>query len=209
MRSSPACTQRLTAWNVERQAANIGLPCPCCYGVASCWPHLRELLLRGGYRFEGKLELVLCADVGALPGAGEAPIPGLTVRREMGGPVLTGTRFSAWLESEQVGFIDFLSDLTTGGTLSRLAGWGEIDSLHVEEAYRRRGVATWLVGHAAEWLRFGHVDRLIAYCWPEQTDTLGFATALGWRELVRTERGWIRDASMFPQETAGDHSLRT
>jgi GNAT superfamily N-acetyltransferase len=188
-----ACTAQLTAWNVARQAANIALPCPCCYGVSSCWPHLRELLMRGGYRFQGKLELVLCADVAALPTGGDPPIPGLTVRREMGGPVLAGTRFGAWLEDELVGFVDLLTDLTNGGTLSRLAGWGEIDTFYVEEAYRRRGVATWLVGHAADWLRLGHADRLIAYCWPEQTDLVAFSMRLGWRELVRTERGWLRE----------------
>jgi GNAT superfamily N-acetyltransferase len=44
--------------------------------------------------------------------------------------------------------------------------------LHVAEAHRRRGVAASLLGHAADWLRLGHTDRLIAYCRPEQTDVL-------------------------------------
>jgi GNAT superfamily N-acetyltransferase len=110
----------------------------------------------------------------------------------MGGPAVASTRFSAVLEGELVGFVDLLTDLTNGGTLSRLAGWGELDSLYVKEAFRRRGIATWLIGHAADWLRLGHVDRLIAYGMPEETDLLAFAAHVGWRELVRIERGWIR-----------------
>jgi GNAT superfamily N-acetyltransferase len=118
----------------------------------------------------------------------------------MGGPVFAGTRFSAWLGDELAGFVDLAIDLTNGGALSRLASWSEIDTLHVAEAHRRRGVATWLIGHAADWLRLGHADRLIAYCWPEQTDMLGFLVGRGWRELTRTERGWIRGSGSSPEK---------
>ena len=62
-----ACTERLGAWEVARQSAEIALPCPCCYGVPSCWPHLRALLERGGFRFEGRTEVILAADVADLP----------------------------------------------------------------------------------------------------------------------------------------------
>jgi GNAT superfamily N-acetyltransferase len=195
-----ACTEHLAAWGVARQMADISLPCPCCYGVPDCWPHLRELFVRGGFRLEGRTEVILVADLAALPRGIGSPIEGLSLRREMGGPAVADTRFSAVLDGELVGFVDLLTDLTNGGTLSRLAGWGEIDSLHVEEQHRRRGVATWLIGHAADWLRLGHADRLIAYCLPEQTDVLAFAACVGWRELVRTERGWVRGASGRPTE---------
>jgi GNAT superfamily N-acetyltransferase len=190
-----ACIEQLGAWRVTRQAADVSLPCPCCYGVADCWPHLRELFVRGGFRLEGRTEVILAADLAALPTATASPVVGLCVRREMGGPAVADTRFSAVLDGELVGFVDLLTDLTNGGTLSRLAGWGELDSLYVEEAHRRRGIATWLIGHAADWLRLGHADRLISYCLPEQTDVLAFSAHAGWRELTRTERGWIRDAA--------------
>jgi GNAT superfamily N-acetyltransferase len=96
------------------------------------------------------------------------------------------------LDGEVIGFVDLLTDLTIGGTLSRLAGWGEIDSLWVDEAHRRCGIASWLIGHAADWLRLGRADRLLAYCLPAQTDVLELARHVGLRELIRTERGWIR-----------------
>jgi GNAT superfamily N-acetyltransferase len=137
--------------------------------------------------------------VRALPGAAEAPFAGVTLRREMGGPVIAGTRFSAWLGDELIGFADLVADLTHGGTLSRLAGWGGLDSLYIADAYRRRGVATWLIGHAADWLRLGHADRLITYCEPGQADVLAFAAGAGWRELLRTERGWVREAAGAPK----------
>jgi GNAT superfamily N-acetyltransferase len=102
------------------------------------------------------------------------------------------TRLSARLGDELIGFVDFATDLTSGGTLSRLAGWGELDTLWIDEAHRRRGIGTWLLGHAADWLRLGHADRFIAYCLPEQTDGLAFLKRLGFRELVRTECHWVR-----------------
>src|SRR4051812_46971531 len=145
-----ACMAQLSAWQVSRQAADISLPCPCCYGVPDCWPHLKTLFERGGFRHDGPIEMILAADVRALPEASGAPFPGVTLRREMGGPAVATTRFSAWLGDELIGFADLLGDLTHGGTLSRLAGWGELDSLYVAGSYRRRGVATWLIGHAAD-----------------------------------------------------------
>ena len=45
-----ACTAQLSSWQVSRQAADVSLPCPCCYGVPDCWPHLKTLLERGGFR---------------------------------------------------------------------------------------------------------------------------------------------------------------
>ena len=188
-----ACVDQLEAWQVTRQAADISLPCPGCFGVAGPWPHLRELFVRGGFRLEGRTEVVLAADVAALPAASAPPVEHVTVRREMGGPAVATTRFSAVLDGELLGFVDLITDLTVGGTLSRLAGWGEIDSLWVDQAYRRRGIASWLIGHAADWLRLGRADRLIAYCLPEQTDVLELAEHVGLRELIRTERGWVRN----------------
>jgi GNAT superfamily N-acetyltransferase len=187
-----ACDERFATWGVERCGADTSLPCPCCYGVLDCWPHLKALYLRNGYRHEGRTEVILVADAMSLPTGGDVPVAGLTVRREVGGSILAGTRFGGWLGDDLVGFVDLSTDLTRGGMLSRLAGWGEIDTLHVDAQYRRRRIATWLVAHAADWLRLGHGDRLIAYCEAGQDDALGFAAGTGFRELARTERGWMR-----------------
>ncbi|HEY3612775.1 MAG TPA: GNAT family N-acetyltransferase [Gaiellales bacterium] len=189
-----ACGEQCDRWGVTRTGADMSLPAPCCYGVLDCWPHIKALLLRNGYAHEGQSEVILAADVAEIPRSGDAPIPGVALRRELGGSILAGTSFGAWLGDELAGFVLLSTDLTHGGTRSRLAGWGEIDTLRIEEPHRRRGLATWLLGHAAEWLRLGHGDRLIAYCLPEQDDVLGFAAVAGFRELARTERGWLRPA---------------
>jgi GNAT superfamily N-acetyltransferase len=96
------------------------------------------------------------------------------------------------LGEDVIGYVEVESDHTSGGTLSRLAGWADLGNLHVQEAHRRRGVGTLLVAHAAEWLRLGGVARLISYADPDDTVSLAFHEAAGFRELTRTMRGWAR-----------------
>ena len=111
------------------------------------------------------------------------------MRREVG---RFGTQFSAWLDGERVGFVDVEVDQTAGGTRSRFAGWSDVGDLVVVEQHRRQGIGTWLLAHAADWLRLGRIDRLVDYAEPGQDDLLGFLAANGFRELSRTERGWVR-----------------
>jgi GNAT superfamily N-acetyltransferase len=70
----------------------------------------------------------------------------------------------------------------------------------VTEPYRRQGVATWLLGQAADWLELAGVERLLDYAWLEGTDPGGldyagyraFLPAAGFREITRTRLGWTR-----------------
>ena len=70
-----------------------------------------------------------------------------------------------------------------------------------EREVRRRGVGSWLLGQAADWLRLAQVTRLLDYAWLEGTDPAGqsyddyraFLPAVGFRELTRTARGWTRE----------------
>jgi GNAT superfamily N-acetyltransferase len=90
-----------------------------------------------------------------------------------------------------------------GERLARTAGWADIGNLHVTEPYRRRGVGSWLLGQAADWLQLAHADRLLTYAWLAGTDSGGlsydeyraFLPAVGFRELTRTQRVWTRPAS--------------
>ena len=74
-------------------------------------------------------------------------------------------------------------------------------------AYQHRGVATWLVGEAADWLRLSRVDRLLEYAWPQEQDLLGLLGRLGFRELTRTARGWHHRAasSSHASDPCGEH----
>ena len=85
--------------------------------------------------------------------------------------------------------------------MSRHGGWADVGNLHVAAPYRRRGVGSWLLGQAADWLRLAQVTRLLDYAWLEGTDPTGqdyddyraFLPAVGFRELTRTARGWTRE----------------
>ena len=67
--------------------------------------------------------------------------------------------------------------------------------------YRRRGVGSWLLGQAADWLGLAQVAGLLDYAWLDGTDPGGysyddyraFLPAVGFRELTRTARGWTKD----------------
>jgi GNAT superfamily N-acetyltransferase len=194
-----ACLAQLDRWDVALRYASGSLPTPATYGVPDCWPHVRSLYEQAGFLPGGNVEIIVAAEVGDLPAPHDPPLPGLTVRREVG---LNSTRFVAALGDEDVGYMHVELDMTKGGVLSRLAGWAGIWELTVEEPYRRRGVATWLVGEVTRWLRLGHVDRIIDQAWPAETDRLGFFAAAGFHELTRTERGWARPGTP-PEFLAG------
>jgi len=180
----------MDAWRVRRTYADGTLPAPAVYGVPDVWPHVASALDRAGFAPGERVEVVLAADVADLPHGGPAPVDGLTLRRALGGHA---TRFTALLDGRPVGIYEVQTDLTAGGSLSRLAGWADVWELHVDEALRRRGIGTWLVGHAADWLRFARVERLVDYAIVGEGDAhLAFLGGLGWRELTRTRRGWER-----------------
>jgi len=118
-----------------------------------------------------------------------APIDGVTLRRTLG---INGTRFSAVLDGEAIAYIE-VETLERNERQPRGGGWADIGNLQVDAAYRRQGVATWLLAHAVEWLRLAHVDRLVGYTWPEEEAGVSFLERAGFRELTRTERGWTRE----------------
>jgi GNAT superfamily N-acetyltransferase len=185
-------------WGVGRMYADGSLPAPAIYGIPDVWPHVADALRRAGFAPGDRVEAVLVADVAGLPHGGPPPLEGLTVRRALGGHA---TRFSAVLDGRVAGFFEVQADLTAGGALSRLAGWADVWELHVAEDVRRRGIATWLVGHGADWLRLARAERLIDYAIVGDGDGdahLAFATALGFRELTRATRGWSRPVSAAP-----------
>jgi GNAT superfamily N-acetyltransferase len=192
-----ACTGLLEDWGVMSQSASGDLPVPGVYGVPEQWPHVRALYERAGFTHDGHTEIVFLAAVEDLRCPADPPIAGLTVRRSVG---LNGTRLSAVLAEEVIGYIE-VETFDDGERVARHGGWADIGNLCVAEKYRRRGVATWLLGRAAEWLRLAHIDRLLAYTYLEGRDETGqgydeeraFLQASPFIEVTRTMRGWTRD----------------
>jgi GNAT superfamily N-acetyltransferase len=176
---------------VVRIHGDGSLPAPATYGVPDVWPHVACALERAGFTPGPRTETILVADVADLPRATPAPVAGLALRTALGG---RGTRFTAVLEGAVVGIHEVQTDLTVGGTRSRLAGWADVWELHVDAAHRRRGIGTWLVGHAADRLRLARADRVLAYTVPgEDEGELPFLQRMGFRELTRTRRGWLHE----------------
>ncbi len=193
-----ACIRQLEDWGVTSQSAEGELPAPGVYGVPEQWPHIRALYQRAGFSHTGHTEVVYLALVEDLPRPAGPPLAGLSVRRSVG---MNGTRLSAVLDEEVIGFIE-VEIFEEGERLSRHGGWADVGNLCVTEQHRRRGVATWLLGQAAEWLRLAEVSRLLDYVWLEGQDPAGqdyagsraFLAAAPFTELTRTQRGWTRDA---------------
>ncbi|HSO53466.1 MAG TPA: GNAT family N-acetyltransferase [Actinomycetes bacterium] len=182
-----ACLAQLRSWGAGHWHADGALPAPGVYGVPRQWPHVRELYERSGFVHDGPVEIILLARVDELPQPSRPPLDGLRLERSVGE---AGTRLAGLVGDELVGFIEVDTNLAEGGRLAHLGGWADIGNLHVAEPYRRRGVATWLVGQAADWLRLARVERLLEDAWPEEHDLLALLHRLGFRELTHTARGW-------------------
>jgi GNAT superfamily N-acetyltransferase len=191
-----ACLGQLAEWGVSRLDAGGELPVRGVYGVPEQWPHISALYERAGFRHTGHTEIVYLARVGDLARPATPPLPGLSVRRSVG---INGCRLSAALGDAEIGYVE-VETFEEGERLSRHGGWADVGNLHVRPEYQRRGVATWLLGQAADWLELAQVDRLLDYAWAEGTDPGGvdhtdfraFLPAAGFRELTRTRRGWTR-----------------
>jgi hypothetical protein len=168
---APEAAAELLA-SLDVDAADGSLPAPFVYGVPDVWPHIRALYVDAGFS-PSRTEVVLVAEVEDLPEAS------FTAERSVG--PWTWTRLSRGDDA----YIDLETDFTGGGTLSRFAGWADVGNLVAAEEETRR----WLLAQARHWLRLGRVTRLVAYADPGGER---FYVTNGFRELVRTERGWVR-----------------
>lgn len=188
-----ACTRQLAEWRVTAQHASGDLPVRGVYGVPEQWTHIRALYREAGFAHTGDTEVVYLARVADLPRQAEPPVTGLAVRRSVG---LSGTRLAAVAGTDVAGYIE-VETLAEGERLPRYGGWADIGNLWVAEAQRRRGIGSWLLARAAEWLSLAQVERLLGYASLEEAESgYGqFAAAAGFLELTRTQRGWARDAA--------------
>lgn len=179
----------LTRSGVSRLYADGALPAPGVYGLPEQWPHVRAILARAGFTPGNRTEIVFLADVHELARK-PAPVHGLVLTRTLG---VNGTRFTALLGGDAVGYLEVENRGGDAGRVVQHLGWADIGNLHVRASHRRQGVGTWLLGHAAEWLRLGHINRLLGYATPDEPDVVAFLRHAGFGELTRTTRGWTRE----------------
>lgn len=183
-----ACVDKFAEWGVTRQYADGALPVRGVYGLPEQWPHIRAIYEQAGFAHDGHTEIVYMASVDDLRRPAKPPLAGLTLRRSVG---ISGTHLSAVLGDVVVGYIE-VEIFADGERLPRSSGWADVGNLHVAEAHRRRGVATWLLGQAADWLSLARVERVLDYAWLQNEDYRMFLAAVGFAELTRTKRGWNR-----------------
>lgn len=197
-----ACIAHFDAWSVKHQSADGTLPHPGVYGVPAQWPHIEDLYQRHGFRYDADAgshtEIVLMLDLDrfAADPRGDAwrtvTPANIELRRLLG---INGTRFEARSEGDVVGLIE-LEQLDVAERHRRNQGLADIGNLHVAEPHRRQGIGRRLLVEAADWLRLGGVDRLLAYLNPADDDgggELAFLSSMGFVEITVTRRGWSRD----------------
>ncbi|WP_166350157.1 GNAT family N-acetyltransferase [Phytoactinopolyspora limicola] len=194
-----ACLRQMDRWAARRWYADGALPAPGVYGVPEQWPHVRSSYERAGFVHNGHTEVVLLATIDDLR-VPAAPLSGLVSRRAVG-PL--GTRITATREGRFVGYIEVDTNLDHAGRLVRFGAWADICDLHVAEPHRHDGVAGWLIGTAAQWLRLAGVARVLAYAWAEHDDELATLRAAGFGDLTSTARGWEHPSR---RTSAGVHS---
>jgi GNAT superfamily N-acetyltransferase len=183
-----ASIAQLDRWRTVRQFADGSLPAPGVYGIPAQWPHVGAALERAGFTHQGRVEIILLRSLGEEAEDRVPPLRDLSLRRSLGG---NGTRFTALLGEDEVGFVE-VETLGDAERLSRSGGWADIGNLFVHERYRRHGIGRWLIEEAGDWLRLAHVDRLLAYATPDEHTCTGLYAASGFLELTHTRRGWYR-----------------
>lgn len=176
----------LRRWRVRRMSADGTLPAPGVYGVPEQWPHVRTLLERVGFVRGERCELVYLVDVRELPRR-PAPAPGMEIVRTLG---VSGTRFTARRGGADVGYVEVDTAFGGPGRIVGRGDWADVGNLHVVPEHRRRGIGSWLLGEAGDWLRLARVSRLLDYVVLPDDGYRAFLERCGFRLLTRTAREW-------------------
>ena len=189
-----AMLDRLDRWSPRVQYFDVSLPAMLAYGVHDAWPHLRVLAQDGGFSdTQGGTELQLLVPLDRVGPPSVAPFEGVSMRRRLHA---FGAAFTAVVGDSEIGLLEVDDDFTRNGTMLRCDGWADVSNLTIAAEHRRNGVATWLLQHAAEWLRLGNTRNLIAYLSEDELDSpqAHWYRSAGFVELNRTRRGWHRPA---------------
>jgi hypothetical protein len=113
--------EQLRSWGVGRKYADGALPAPGVYGVPEQWPLVLSIYESNGFVHEGDVEIILLAVVDEIRSVASVPSNDIAVERRLG---INGTRLSALVGDDEVGFIEVDTDLLRGWTLSALRRLG-------------------------------------------------------------------------------------
>lgn len=196
----------LREWNVPVERAYMRLPVPVLCGIADAWPHLAQALRRAGFQSTTEEYAQEAVWGGRLPGGGDSgplgegvskvsapPIEGLALVRRL--TRWGDTAFCAVFGGGEIGYCAIRTDLTDGGQIAPLARWAMLADFDVDEARRNRGVGTWLLQQALEWMRLAGCDRIVfAVSEDEEGVRAGrLYRRFGWSALAHLEKEWLAD----------------
>lgn len=189
-----AATDHLVGWGVREHYANGTLPCPAVYGVSDAWPHVRAIYEEAGFDRAVQVEIVFAGLISDVAPPSNPPIAGMELHRRLG---TLGIAFDAMIEGEAVGMVEVDDDLTRGGTNLAAAAWADVCNHSMREDMRRRGIGSWLMRSAVEWLRLGGTTRLLAYAIEdaELGERTRYYARFGLVPVNRTTRGFERSGS--------------
>ncbi len=186
------CWHQMNVWQVLDERILGPLPVHACVGIPDVWPHIIGLIEQFGYSSNEDVdESVYSGTLNEISSPGEPPVRGVTIHRDVG---KFGTRFVARWEGRAVAHCECISDLTEGGQLPALAGWAELSEVETNESMRNKGLGSWVVRHAVEWLRLAKCDRVVLSVAREDEEAGAgrFYKRFGWMPLVRQQKNWER-----------------
>lgn len=195
-----AAHEIMVTWNARRVFCwDTGLPAQVYAGLPDVWPHIAATIQAAGYRPAPGLEdAVYGGPLTLSRTAQESPVAGVTLKRKVGA---RGTRFSAVVNGSEVGYGECKEDLTLGGALPALRGWGELVELWVDTEWRNQGLGTWLVSHVVHWLLLAKCDRIVlnVAADDEAAGAGRFYNRWGWTPLARQTKGWHLPLERLPR----------
>ena len=187
-----AAVDQLDQWELYESGIGANLPIPVCAGVPETWTYMIELFNEAGYFPKSDHDEAIFGGVlDPVQPPSEPPIPDLVVLRKVGD---SGTTFVADFDGNPLSVCVCCSDLDQGGRIPALAGWAELSELETREEWRNKGIGTWLVQHAVQWLVLGGKSRcaLSVSKLDERNGAGRFYQRFGWFPFVRLKRGWAR-----------------
>jgi GNAT superfamily N-acetyltransferase len=190
-----AVKEQMRRWQVRNYYAGNNLPVPLAGGLPDVWPHIGSFLERAGFytEFTGT-EAIYGGDLPVLDPQSNPPIPGIRIERHVD---RDGPCFKVFHGEEEAGSFSVATDLSKGGQLPALLGWGELADIQISENWRNRGLGSWLMGHVVSWLRLAGCSRVV-FSVGSENESLGadrFYCRFGWNVLVRLKKGWQHNLS--------------
>jgi GNAT superfamily N-acetyltransferase len=190
-----AVKEQMYGWQVRHYYATNSLPVPIPGGLPDVWPHIGAFLERAGFYtdFTGT-EAIYGGGLPALEPQSDLPVPGIWIERHV---YRDGPCFKVFHGEEEAGSFSVATDLSKGGQLPALLGWGELADIQISENWRNRGLGSWLMGHVVSWLRLAGCSRVI-FSVASENESLGadrFYRRFGWNVLARFKKGWQHDLS--------------